>query len=802
LLKLNIEKARIDEAKRYAREITESFKDLLENYSSVTIERTVVRLFGIDGALPNGEPLPNVVVEHLQTRNALERGAAYWLANGVLSLDINVQQLAEKIADGEIDLTLLPAQTPEKIYVVMESFVDEMLKRIKKQRQFREDTIARLGKRKQPAIYVIVATGNIYEDVIQAKASARQGADIIAVIRSTAQSLLDYVPYGATTKGFGGTYATQENFRIMRKALDEVGEEIGKYISLTNYASGLCMPEIAAMGAMERLDIMLNDAMYGILFRDINMKRTFLDQYFSRMINAYAGIEIQTGEDNYLTTSDAIESAYTVTASQLINEQFALLSGLKPDKMGIGHAFEIDPAVENSVLYEIAQALLTKTLLPESPVKYMPPTKHVTGNVYKTYLLNGIFNLVSQVTGQGVQLLGMMTEAIHTPYMIDRALAIENAQYVFKGVRDLGEELKLREEGFINERANHVLGETIEFLSYLKEEGLMAALAEGKFANIKRNEFSGKGLDGVFLKATDYVNPFMDKMKAELGMTENPTGMTSLGISGVSSVLDKVETSRIPPTEETSEASVPQKKTIKPYGDTLNDGRMQLSFTLPAPANEKGKEAAKLIMKQMGLEEIEVCHLQDLSGGFTHFIAYATCNVSVNLEDIKVTTVEIPTLGMDEIDDYIEKEIGKKLTVVGACIESDAHTVGIDAIMNMKGYSGHYGLERYRCFETYNMGAQVPVEELLNKAREVKADAILVSQVVTQKNIHIKNLTKLIELSEAEGLRNNMLFICGGPRINHELAIELGYDAGFGSGTFAANVAYFIAQQIAEKSNL
>ena len=165
--------------------------------------------------------------------------------------------------------------------------------------------------KRQPYLYVIVATGNIYEDIVQAKAAAKQGADIIAVIRTTGQSLLDYVPYGATTEGFGGTYATQENFRLMRAALDEVGEQEHRYIRLCNYCSGLCMPEIAAMGALERLDVMLNDALYGILFRDINMQRTIVDQYFSRVINSFAGVIINTGEDNYLTTADAVEEAHT-----------------------------------------------------------------------------------------------------------------------------------------------------------------------------------------------------------------------------------------------------------------------------------------------------------------------------------------------------------------------------------------------------------------------------------------------------------------------------------------------------------
>jgi beta-lysine 5,6-aminomutase alpha subunit len=293
---------------------------------------------------------------------------------------------------------------------------------------------------------------------------------------------------------------------------------LGRYISLTNYASGLCMPEIAAMGAIERLDLMLNDAMYGILFRDINPKRTLLDQYFSRMINAYAGIEIQTGEDNYLTTSDAVDKAYTVTASQLLNESFALKSGLKPDKMGLGHAHEIDPEKENSFSYELAHALLARQLFPDAPIKYMPPTKFASGNIFKTHLMDAMFNFVGQLTGQGVQLLGMMTEAIHTPHLVDRSLAIENAQYLFTAVKDLSDSLQLSPDSFVNKRANSVLKAATEFLEQVAREGLFSAMAAGEFAEIKRPENGGKGLDGVFERDIDYYNPFMDKMKKELGL--------------------------------------------------------------------------------------------------------------------------------------------------------------------------------------------------------------------------------------------------------------------------------------------
>ena len=518
MLKLDLDQNLVQRARAAAGRITGGFQWLFDGYSSYTIERTVLRLMGIDGAQEGGRPLPNVIIDHLSSQKAMRKGAAVWVANAMLARNFSAQEVAEAVASGELDLTALPMAPADKIYTCLNDLAVKMLDHIKAQAQKRSTMFDRYGARRTPAIYVIVATGNIYEDVTQAKAAAHSGADIIAVIRSTAQSLLDYVPYGATTVGFGGTYATQENFRIMRKALDEVSEELGRYISLTNYASGLCMPEIAAMGAMERLDLMLNDAMYGILFRDINPKRTLLDQYFARMINAYAGIEIQTGEDNYLTTSDAIEKAYTVTASQLLNESFALLSGVKPAKMGLGHAYEINPEIENSFSYELAHAMLTRELFPEAPVKYMPPTKFASGNIFKTHLMDAMFNFVGQLTGQGVQLLGMMTEAIHTPHLVDRSLAIENAQYIFTAVKDLAENLELRPDSFINRRANSVLQEATEFLERVADEGLFQAMALGEFAEIRRPENGGKGLDGVFERDQDYYNPFMDRIKEELGL--------------------------------------------------------------------------------------------------------------------------------------------------------------------------------------------------------------------------------------------------------------------------------------------
>ncbi|MBR4487211.1 MAG: cobalamin-dependent protein [Bacteroidales bacterium] len=240
---------------------------------------------------------------------------------------------------------------------------------------------------------------------------------------------------------------------------------------------------------------------------------------------------------------------------------------------------------------------------------------------------------------------------------------------------------------------------------------------------------------------------------------------------------------------------------VKPYGDTMNDGKVQLSFTLPVPCGDEAVEAAKQMLKKMGFENPLVVFYKELTEGFTFFNCYGSTVHTVDYTAIHVPKVESTVMDMHETDEYIREHIGRKIIVIGASTGTDAHTVGIDAIMNMKGYAGHYGIERYEMFETLNMGSQVPNEEFIAKAIEMKADVLLVSQTVTQKDVHIKNLTELVEMLEAEGLRDKVILVCGGPRISHELAQELGYDAGFGSGSYADDVASYVAQELDRRLN-
>jgi beta-lysine 5,6-aminomutase alpha subunit len=514
MAQLFVEREKISQARELARSAALGVQSFIDRHTTVSIERTVLRLLGISGAGARGAPLANLMVDRLNAAHVLDKGAAFWLGRALRAAPgKDPLHAVERIAAHPEKLPPLTAaddaQLRDEMRAEARSAVRELKSRIEARKELKKSL--QVGSFEgAPWKYVIVATGNIYDDVEQAKAAAQLGADVIAVIRSTAQSLLDYVPHGATTEGFGGTYATQENFRIMREALDTESKRLGRYVHLTNYSSGLCMPEIAFMAAYERLDMLLNDAMYGILFRDINMKRTFCDQYFSRRICGFAGIIINTGEDNYITTADADEAAHTVIASQLINETFAHLAGMKDEFIGYGHSFEIDPAREDTLLREFAMAMMVRELFPKSPIKYMPPTKHKEGDIFFSHAYDVMADLVAIATRQGIQLLGMMTEAMHNPFLMDRFVALKSAAYAYRAARHLGDEITFRPDGIVARRQREVFDKALHLLEEAAKDGMMAAIGKARFGDTARTPDGGKGLEGVVERAADYFNPFLE----------------------------------------------------------------------------------------------------------------------------------------------------------------------------------------------------------------------------------------------------------------------------------------------------
>ncbi|MEO6821127.1 MAG: lysine 5,6-aminomutase subunit alpha [Candidatus Nanopelagicales bacterium] len=511
---LALDPASVRKSRSLARKVGTPVVRLAKAHTTVSVERALLRLAGLQGADVDGIPWGNRLTDTVREQVGLEHGLALPVWDALARSGGDLTVLAQKAAAGSVTFRLPEGRDAMRATRAARSAVAQGMRRIDTNRRRRDRLIERYGNPPTPWIYLIVATGDIYEDIPQAQAAARAGADVIAVIRSTGQSLLDYVPEGATREGYAGTYATQENFRLMRAALDTTSRELGRYIRLTNYASGLCMPEIATLAGLERLDMMLNDSMYGILFRDINPVRTFVDQRFSRQVHARAGIIINTGEDNYLTTADAIEAAHTVTVSQLLNEFFAKEAGLADWQLGLGHAMEINSDVPDSFRLELSHAMLARALFPDAPLKWMPPTKHMTGDIFLGYLLNGFFNLAGTLTGQGILLVGMMTEAVVTPWLSDRDLALQNVRYVMNAAGNLWEDFRPAPDGFIAERARQVLAEAIDLLERIaSDEGkvpLLSAIADGTFGLMSRPADRGRGLDGVVVKARDYYNPAND----------------------------------------------------------------------------------------------------------------------------------------------------------------------------------------------------------------------------------------------------------------------------------------------------
>jgi len=511
-----VDPAAVEACRASASDIADEVQRFIDRHTTVGVERTVARAYGVAGADGEGTPLCNTLVDRLHERGLTGRGVAYFLGRALLDGAASVQEAAEAIAWGEGALDGDPASWPAAAAArgALERATADAITRIDGARDARVSFKARFPEAPAPLKYVIVATGNIHDDAVQAKAARFAGADIVAVIRATAQSLLDYVPEGATTEGYGGTFATQENFRIIREACDEASLETGHYAAQTNYSSGLCMSEIAWMAAVERLDMLLNDAMYGILFRDINMRRTFVDQYFSRRIIARSGIVINTGEDNYLTTADAVEQAHTVLASQFINEAFARRAGLREAQMGLGHAFEINPWLEDSFLFEIAQAQLVRQIFDRHPIKWMPPTKFKTGDILHSHVHDAMFNLVGVTTQQSIELLGMFSEAIHTPLLMDRYLSLKSARYVFGTARHLGDEIhQWKPGGIVETRAREVLQSARDLLEEVRRETIWDAIGRGAFADVKRTRTGGKGHAGVAPRHAEYVNPILDALE-------------------------------------------------------------------------------------------------------------------------------------------------------------------------------------------------------------------------------------------------------------------------------------------------
>jgi beta-lysine 5,6-aminomutase alpha subunit len=526
--KLNLDQGAVLLARELARRAGEPVTQLALTHTTVSIERAVLRLGGLDGADSGGMPWVNRLADAVRASVGLEHGIALpvWDALGAGGYQ-DLHALAGAAAAGKVGFRLPVGRDAvaarERAVRSMSAGVSALDRQRARRAQLTDD----LADPPFPWVYLTVGGGDADQAVAQAQAAAHDGADVIAVIRSTGQALLDYVPASAGRPGQPGSYATGENFRRLRAALDQTSRELGRYVRLTSYASGLCMPEITTLAGLERLDMMLSDCMHGIIVRDINPLRTFIDQRFSRAIGARAGIVVSPGEESFIApaptafpahaapspvnasaapaAANADNAAAAVIASQLLNEYFGREAGLETWQLGFGHGLELNPAGPDSFLLELAQAQLVRELFPGAPLKYMPPTTRVTENVLAGCLLDAFFNLAGLMTDQSILCVGLMPEGIDLPFRADRDLALANIRYVRAAAGRLG--MSFAPDSFVVERAHQVLDEAVSLLRRISTEGLLNAIADGTFGVARRPPGGGHGLDGVVTRADGYFNP-------------------------------------------------------------------------------------------------------------------------------------------------------------------------------------------------------------------------------------------------------------------------------------------------------
>jgi beta-lysine 5,6-aminomutase alpha subunit len=527
--KLNLDPAAVLLARELARRAGEPVTQLALTHTTVSIERAVLRLGGLDGADPGGMPWVNRLTDAVRASVGLEHGVALPVWDALRAGGYqDLRALAEAAAAGKARFRIPAGREAVTARELTVRSVSAGVSTLDRQRAQRARMTDDLAEAPFPWVYLTVGAGDVEQAVAQAQAAARDGADVIAVIRSAGQALLDYVPAGVSREGQAGGYATRENFLLMRAALDQTSRELGRYVRLTSYASGLCMPEITTLAGLERLDMMLSDCMHGILFRDINPLRTFIDQRFSRAIGARAGIVVSPGEESFLAPAQAAatppdhsarpdpdprphshpeadDAAPAVIASQLLNEYFGREAGLATWQLGFGHGLELNPAGPDSFLIELAQAQLVRELFPGAPLKYMPPTTRVTEDALAGCLLDAFFNLAGLMTDQSILCVGLMPDGVDRPLRADRDLALANISYVRAAAGRLG--LSFAPDSFVIERAHQVLDEAVALLRRISTEGLLNAIADGTFGAARRPPGGGHGLDGVVSRADGYFNP-------------------------------------------------------------------------------------------------------------------------------------------------------------------------------------------------------------------------------------------------------------------------------------------------------
>lgn len=523
--KLSLDRDKIDYAKKLAELCVSPIYHQVERHSSVSVERATLRLLGVkgSGSLSSNTktpeegaqyPLVNELVQFLG-KEKLKRGAAYWL---ILAASENPKldssNLAKKLISGEISLPSDKNIPNEKLSEVCQNLMSVQVEKLhlKAEEKGKRPPWPRRGKNLR---YAVVGTGNVEVDIAQAKQLVEMGVDIIAWRRSSAQSLLDYVPEGKTFQGSAGTLLTQENLALMRQALNELEKKLKRRIGLACSASGLCFPEISLIAALEGVDYLWSDPFHGILFRDINIKRNFIDQAFARKLCSFAGVKLQSGEEEAPYSAQLLSDSWDhVLTMQFLLQAFSKRMGIEESRLIFGHHIDANSKSEDVMLREWSKTQLLRELFPLSRLKLMyfdqkkakkigqDSTDIITDDYFRSLL-----SLSSQIVGDTLESFGSYDRTELNPSIPSYVVRLKMADAFSTLFKSMREEFVFQSHGKASRIARQALDEVIASLKKIQFRGLVKAIEDGVFFNIRRLQNAGLGGDGVFNKLSEYYSP-------------------------------------------------------------------------------------------------------------------------------------------------------------------------------------------------------------------------------------------------------------------------------------------------------
>jgi D-ornithine 4,5-aminomutase subunit beta len=648
-----------------------------------------------------------------------------------------------------------------------------------------------------------IASGRFEDDLRRMRMAAWHGADHIMVIRTTGQSHIDGLIEG-TPEGVGGVPITRKQVRATRKALDAIEEEVGRPINFHSYVSGLAGPEIAVLFAEEGVNGAHQDPQYNVVYRDINMHRSFVDAAEAKRILADAGILQLDGAHNANATA---KEAWKVTPELFVqhamNTAYSRAAGMPPELIALSTVPPAAPPAPKLRL-DVPYAVALRELFCGYRFRAQQNTRYMEADTREATVTHVLDTLVSRLTSADIQSTITPDEGRNVPWHYNNAAGVDTARQTLMGADGIGELLALRRDGPLGARVRELKERAVLFLEEIVERGgYYAAVAAGEFVDsgyfperrgdgIVRDPEGGDGAGTVIPRAAEYGAPVCSHFGNSVyargeGKPCDGYGGCTLCDPGKIRYIDEVDPEDNVAARLARPLAEREAGLLRPEVEKHGDGVVCVTLFLPERA-EAAEAAALEIAKRMGLHNPEVIsrRLMHPAEGSV-FEVKGVLDVAVQIGELPVATRVAP-LPDREVEAWVRP---RAIHVVAATIGEDEHSVGLREILDIK----HGGIEKYG-FHCHHLGTSVALERLLDVAEQTGARAVLVSTIVTHGDVHKRNMRRLDELARARGLRTRLVLIAGGTQVTDELARECGMDAGFGRGTRGRDVASLIVRRL------